>query len=65
MNTKFEKISEFIDSLENDSTLNDDQAYLLVSGYGAAGSTKVNNGCKNDGDCRGTVNNGCTNSQLC
>jgi len=64
MNTKFEKISEFIDSLENESELNEDQAYLLISGYGAKGTTKTNNGCTNYIICT-SPNENCTQHICC
>lgn len=60
MKTKFEEIQEFVDSLEMNRELSDEQSLLLVGGNGSTRSTVYNEGCKNQGGpgCGG-YNSGC------
>lgn len=60
MESKFQKISQFIDNLEKENVINEeDQSILLVGGGG--GAVKTNNSCTNYGDCSDSINNNCTN----
>lgn len=63
MNTKFEKIAQYVSSLQEGIVLENEQSFLLVGG--GMEPPNSNQNCKNTGDCRGSSNDGCTNSSTC
>lgn len=65
MDSKFQEISQFIDKLEKNNLINDEeQALLLIGGQGPA--VKTNAGCSNsyctNDPC---LNNSCNNGDTC
>ena len=62
MTKKISKLNLFVDSLEDAVINENDQALMLMGGYGDDG---VNDGCTNSGDCTGSSNVDCTNSGTC
>lgn len=64
MESKFEKISEFIDGLEESNVIDEkEQAFLLVGGSGSG--TATNERCVNTTSCKDSINPGCTNIAGC
>lgn len=65
MDSKFEKISAFVNSLEENNLINEeDQSLLLVGGAGARGSANKN--CSNSWICNSDSNSGdCSNGAIC
>lgn len=63
MSTKFEKLAQFVSSLEEGVILEKEQSFLLVGGMGQPPLS--NQGCNNTNDCRNSSNGGCTNSGTC
>jgi hypothetical protein len=63
MKTKFEQISDFVDSLENNVISEKEQSYLLVGGNGLMKST--NNSCENAIWCEGDNSGECRNNGIC
>lgn len=64
MNTKFEKIAQYVSSLQEGIVLENEQSFLLVGG--SSDIPKSNESCNNTNDCRDSSNSsGCTNSGTC
>lgn len=59
MKDKFEKIQDFVNSLEAKSMLGEEQSLLLVGGNGMARTTALNDA---DCHCGGGGTNGCINT---
>jgi hypothetical protein len=63
--SKFGRLQKFVASLELDAVGENEQALLLVGGFGGSG-TRNSYGCKNSSDCRGTHNvEACENTGTC